>query len=64
MPVMPIFSNFRSRMLCGTVSKAFFRSKKMPMQYLLSFIAVEMVLSMCMSACSVDFVREKPYWCL
>ncbi len=64
MPVLPISSSFRSRMLCGTVSKAFFKSKKMPMQYLLSFSAIEMELIMCMSACSVDLFLEKPYWCL
>ncbi len=53
-----------SSISCGTVSKAFFKSRKMPMQYLLSFSAMEIELSMCTSACSVDLFLEKPYWCL
>ncbi len=64
MPIMPIFSSLSSSKLCGTVSKAFLRSRKMPMQYLLSFRAVDMELRMCMSACSVDLFLEKPYWYL
>jgi hypothetical protein len=63
-PVIPNFSSFLSRMSCGTVSNAFFKSRKMPMQYLFSFSAVEMVLITCRSACSVDLCFWKPYWCL
>jgi hypothetical protein len=49
-PVMPIFSSFSSRMFSS-----------FSMQHLLSFSAIEMELSMCMSACSVDLFLEKPY---
>jgi hypothetical protein len=31
------------------------------MQYLLSFSAVDMELTMCISACSVDLFLENPY---
>lgn len=62
--VMPSFSSFFSSISCGTVSNAFLRSRKMPMQYLFSFSAVAAVLMMCKSACSVDLPRWNPYWCL
>ncbi len=51
---IPSFCSFLSSKSCGTVSKAFLRSRKMPMQYLFSLSAVDMVLRMWNSACSVD----------
>ena len=45
-PVMPSFSNFLSKISCGTTSNAFLKSRKTPTQYLFSFSAWPILLSM------------------
>ncbi len=52
--MIPSFSSFLSKILCGTTSKAFFKSRKIPTQYLFSLSACPILLVMCISACSVD----------
>ncbi len=62
-PVIPNFSSFLSKVLCGTTSKAFFKSRKIPTQYFFSLSACPILLVMCISACSVDLPLRNPYWC-
>jgi hypothetical protein len=45
-PVMPSFSSFLSKILCGTTLNAFYKSRKTPIQYLFSFSAWPILLSM------------------
>ncbi len=61
MPVISSFSSFLSKILCGTTSKAFFKSRKISTQYLFSLSACPILFVICISACSVDLPLRNPY---
>ena len=62
MPRKPWWSNLRKRISWSTVSKAFFRSMKIPHENKRLFIFVCIAFTISRIACRVECALRKPHW--